>query len=338
MDLPQTPTSNILLTGAGFTHNFGVPLAEGMWSLLFNHPSIKSLNKVKKLLRRDFDYESVYHEVMSGKKYSEEERSAINIAILAAYETIDATVRDWTFTSDAPYPVNIYEIQRLIDSFAGENRECGFFFTLNQDLFIERHYSSGGLGTMPVLPGIQAPREARWFTANFRQQLDSSMYVTLPGPDIFEEKAMGSLRNARFCYVKLHGSYGWRSHNGTFQIVIGGGKEQWIAKEPLLKWNFSLFKRVLSQPGRRLVVIGYGFRDPHVNDIITKAIKKNGLRLLILCPTNPAEFRKQLMNQKYGNQLWEGLEGYFPYSLLQLYPGDQSKTEEAKMLREAIFE
>ena len=42
-------------------------------------------------------------------------------------------------------------------------------------------------------------------------------------------------------------------------MVVGGGKEERIAKEPLLKWYLDLFREVLTGPECNLLVIGYGF-------------------------------------------------------------------------------
>ncbi len=49
----------ILLTGAGFTKNFGGFLASEMWAQIFNSYHIKPHKKLGEILRRDFDYESV---------------------------------------------------------------------------------------------------------------------------------------------------------------------------------------------------------------------------------------------------------------------------------------
>ena len=40
----------ILLTGAGFTKNFGGFLANEMWSKIHNHPMVQSKPKLKQLL------------------------------------------------------------------------------------------------------------------------------------------------------------------------------------------------------------------------------------------------------------------------------------------------
>ena len=336
MELPDNRpiSSSILLTGAGFTHNFGAPLAEGMWSLIFSHPSVSSEKRVQSLLRDNFDFEDVYHEIVKSGNYGEEEISAISDAVISAYEAIDGNVINWSFDESASYPVNIYQLTDLINLFSDNGRKLGFFFTLNQDLFIERHYHSEHL---TVVPGIPIHDRSDWFTHRFNQPIDRQNYSILPGPDEADSVAYQDLLDYRCCYVKLHGSFGWRSYDGSLKIVIGRGKEESIAEEPLLKWNFSLFETVLRMPERRLLVVGYSFRDKHVNNIIASALRECGLRLFIIDPLSPREFREFTKNQERGEEIWERVEGYFPCSLLQLYPKDQTRTGEANRLQEVLF-
>jgi hypothetical protein len=51
----------VLLTGAGFTHNFGGFLANEMWAVIFNSPEIGKDPRLNELLQSDFDDESIYH-------------------------------------------------------------------------------------------------------------------------------------------------------------------------------------------------------------------------------------------------------------------------------------
>ena len=56
----------ILLTGAGFTHNFGGFLGREMWAKIFNNPLIQTRTRIRELLLEDFDFESVYSRISSG--------------------------------------------------------------------------------------------------------------------------------------------------------------------------------------------------------------------------------------------------------------------------------
>jgi hypothetical protein len=71
-------TDRSLLTGAGFTANFGAPLARGVWEKVFRHRQLPE--PVRALLRESFDFEGVYHEVLNGE-YSDEDRAAIKEAV-----------------------------------------------------------------------------------------------------------------------------------------------------------------------------------------------------------------------------------------------------------------
>jgi hypothetical protein len=336
MDFSRLSISHILLTGAGFTHNFGAPLADEMWSLIFNHPYIRSTERVHALLRNNFDFEDAYDEVMSGDDYNHDERSAIHTAVLDAYEKIDGIVLGWIDNPNSSRRINRNNVNKLIAQFAGNRHECGFFFTLNQDLFAERHYT-GEHAAAPSIPGLQ---KGNRFSSSFNQEIDNTNRITVPEREEIHKKASEDLRDAHFCYVKLHGSYDWRKHDDSLQLVIGRGKEDIISREPIFRLNWELFKSVLKQGARRLLVIGYSFRDEHVNKEITKAIAEYGLRLIILCPDKPREFlEKHLMlaDTEHGNDIRKAIDGYFPYTLEELFPGGQMEVADAaKRLFEAV--
>jgi hypothetical protein len=50
----------ILLTGAGFTRNFGGFLANQMWDKIFNREQVQNHPSLVNLLKDNFDFESVY--------------------------------------------------------------------------------------------------------------------------------------------------------------------------------------------------------------------------------------------------------------------------------------
>ncbi len=143
--------------------------------------------------------------------------------------------------------------------------------------------------------------------------------------------------SGRFHYVKLHGSQNWLSSDGKHAMVIGRNKPEQIDCEPLLDWYFKTFKQVLSFPNRRLLVIGYGFRDAHINEIIASSIAKHGLKLYVISPNDHEKFRADLHTRPCGMTLWKGLSGYFPYELEEMYPGDNYETEYARYINATLF-
>ncbi|MEK6776434.1 MAG: SIR2 family protein, partial [bacterium] len=139
-------------------------------------------------------------------------------------------------------------------------------------------------------------------------------------------KPINIVSNTTLHYVKLHGSFGWLSSNGSNCYVIGRKKEEKIADEPLLSWYFDLFTDVLSMPNRKLFVIGYGFQDSHVNEIIARSINNSNLKLYVVSPSPQSKLFSTLGEVEHGESILNGLSGYFPCTLLDIFPSDQSET------------
>lgn len=327
-DFPE----NILFTGAGFTKNFGGLLAREMWSKIFNDSGVQACPPIKELLMKDLDYESIYHKVVNGN-YSKDEKKIISDSILKAYRALDDICREWIYRNDAPYPVNIYGVNKLIERFSGDSNKIGFFFTLNQGLFIERHFNSSISGLIHP-GGIRRIPDTRKII--IKLPLEDLDFITLPTDG--ELKGNGTrLHSGTIHYVKLHGSYGWWSSDGSNCYVIGKEKENRIAGEPLLSWYFSLFQKALSHPSRKLLIIGYGFKDVHINKVFADSIKNSGLALYVISPSDQSEFIETIRGVEYGKILLQGLSGYFPYTLLDIFPADQSDSHSRKELMKCYF-
>ncbi|MCG8553767.1 MAG: SIR2 family protein [Proteobacteria bacterium] len=320
----------ILLTGAGFTHNFGAPLAAELWSLVFNHPAGQGAKRVREELLQDQNFERAYNTVVTEERFCPGDRMAIHAAVTDAFESVDKTLRDWRFTASGPRPVNIYEVQRLIGRFAGPVGGAGLFFTLNQDLFLERHYYNG---ERPAVAGI--PHHSEWFSSTFSsQKLEHEHGRTLPknAPDV-----AGLLNKHRFLYVKLHGSSNWYSSDGTQRMVIGRGKIKQIASEPLLAAYWRLFEHALTSGKRRLLIIGYGFADAHVNQVLANAVDSRETELFVLSPQLAKDFKSDLSTKPSGDRIWKGLRGYLHGSLLDAFPADQSTSPLAREIESRFF-
>ena len=65
---------------------------------------------------------------------------------------------------------------------------------------------------------------------------------------------------------------------------MGGNKTSAIAREPVLKWGMERFQEYLSKADTRLVAIGYGFRDHHINTAIVEAAGGSQLSLYVVNP------------------------------------------------------
>lgn len=333
-------SENILLTGAGFTKNFGGLLASEMWAEIFNHEKIQSQMKIKELMSDDFDYESIYYSIMEGS-YTGDEKEAMDDAVKSAYEYIDSILRQLIISH--PNPLELYVVNDLISKFSEtgsynvypETNIKSFIFTLNQDLFFERLYHNHHDAKISI-PGIKT--NSNWFTSHFNEPLNREDYCPLPNEEELSRNT-DVLSNGNFFLIKLHGSYNWISFDGTQKMVIGRGKTDQIQKEPLLKYYFEIFENVLSQNKRRLLIIGYGFSDKHINRIISKAIRDYGLKIYIMSPISPEEFKKKLCEKPgFGINIWQGISGYFQYSLKEIiFSKNSSKNTAIKQHFDDIF-
>jgi hypothetical protein len=322
----RTPENKVLLTGAGFTKNFGGLLADEMGDIIYNSQHLLK-SPVRNILHNKSNYEDFYEEVLNGN-FTNEEKKAAEDAIFEAYKKLDEVIRNFVYLANN---VHLNGVNNLIDMFAGGSDKSGFCFTLNQDLFIERNFF--GQKACLELPCIgRVPRHKN----PLAEPLD---YYTLPTEQGLSKKIndpINPLNSSNFYYIKLHGSFNWKSSDGSQQMVIGPGKEEQIGREPLLKWYNEIFSCILEQQDLKLLVIGYGFRDTHINRVISKAIEKNNLKLYVISPQNRVEFIKVLKQCAYGDVLSDNLEKYFPYDLFKIFPGDQSKTQAWKDIWEAI--
>jgi len=212
-----------------------------------------------------------------------------------------------------------YNLRVLLEWFTGEEggKNRGYIFTLNQDLLLERWYIGDKLLTAP---GME--RQMKWLK---NQTVSTEHIITVPTSEdmtaIKQEDEKNLSSSGRFHYVKLHGSQNWRTSDGRNAMVIGWKKDEIISREPLLKWYAQIFRRVLFQWDVRLLVIGYSFRDNHINKIISDSIRERRLKMYVVSPSDPLIFKNELLTRPLGKILWSGLAGYFPYMLRDVCPG-----------------
>lgn len=334
-------TENILLLGAGFTKNFGGLLANEMWAEIFNHEKIQAHPTLKKLMLNNFDYESVYFSVLEGfndkeglfgekgkcVKFNDEEKDSIKKATISAYKYIDEILREHVINH--PHPIELNYVNDLISEIGSQSviyeefykdgvhyhsytdtKKKSFIFTLNQDLFFERLYSNRTCAELSI-PGIN--NNPVWFTTNYNESLEKFGYCELPNKNKLDNQDI--LSKGNYFLIKLHGSCNWTSFDGSDIMVIGRGKEKQMREEPLLNLYFDIFKEVLLNGRHRLFIIGYGFGDKHINEIISKAVIENELKVYILSPESPKAFNEKLCKGPEKSEdtinIWNGVSGYF---------------------------
>lgn len=336
-------SEKVLLTGAGFTYNFGGFLANDIWSIIFNNRAVQSINSLRKrmLKSQEYDFESLYQEVIAGK--NNEEKKAMVEAVSKAYQLMDERIKHRGF-KEKMSEIDSFSLDSIFSfikkfSTTSENNGSGYFFTLNQDLFVERLFEHNNeLTLMPAMTSIV-----------HKKRFSPTTSYSLPDQEKLNEwlkmHADTYKNRDRPMYIKLHGSYSWRYRDNEDNdiMVIGGNKKKQIAKEPLLKYNFQLFEDCLAKDNIDLMVIGYGFRDRHINNIIIDSIKR-GLRLHIINPLPIDTFKRYLCKNNsstkkrcIGTCLYNAIYGYYNYDLVTLFSGTFKNTNLSYHLLENYF-
>jgi hypothetical protein len=162
--------------------------------------------------------------------------------------------------------------------------------------------------------------------------------VIVPDTEEVLKKAKEQFISESFPYLKLHGSYGWKSADGSNKIVIGKNKTASIAQNLILFWYFQIFANAIFQGNKKLLIIGYGFGDEHVNKLLAEAVEKYGLKIYIISTQSMEKMTTSIkQNHSYAIPMLKGIRGYYPYTLLEIFPANQSETEHIKEIKKALF-
>jgi len=337
--MPLITKKNILLTGAGFSANFGGLLAREMWSKILSNPRMDQIPEIQKVLRKNFDFEDVYSEIKNNGQIDPADKELFQQIVLESYSSMDDALKYYSTGSFAKSNIYIGNVIQWLGNFSGAKGEIGAHFTLNQDLLIERETH-----IMPL--GLSTPSNKVYRDLINSRQIDSTVQIQLPDEPALEEyKSKYLPSNGDYCFIKLHGSLGWLSHDGHNQLILGTNKVNDIAKEPLLKWYFEIFKEAISQKGVKLFILGYSFRDQHINEIILNAIIEYNLKIYIISPEDPETCKNRLEGKKNPGEIyevlktikiWEAVHGYFPYKLNEIFPANQVRTAVAQDIKKAM--
>src|SRR5437868_2864969 len=87
----------LLLTGAGFSRNWGGYLSSELWSLVLGNPKIRTRPKIDRLLHREMNFEAALAEVEVTDRatYTGRDREILREAVMDAFEVQDTRIRSW---------------------------------------------------------------------------------------------------------------------------------------------------------------------------------------------------------------------------------------------------
>lgn len=249
--------THILLTGAGFTRNWDGWLAKELEGDL--------------LARLADDYQ-LNRLLQSSSNYEEALEKAKSPGYSGVTLTPTQVKRFEKAIEESFWAMNTGLVQRGNMELAAEGPSIHTFlakfdaiFTLNQDLLLELYYQPNrhdlGRWKGTSYPGIEPPTVPR---------LDAGEVVRLER----RVATIGPTPPDQQPVYKLHGSVNWTDGTGSL-FVAGGSKDAYVRSKPLLTGYFAELRSRLRLPGTRLMVIGYGFADEHVNQLIVDAWQAN---------------------------------------------------------------
>lgn len=257
----------VLLTGAGFSKNWGGFVAREITNVLMsrlqNNPYL-----LQALNRGNFEdvLSQVQSEYLATRTAENQNRlDAMQGALSDVFGRMNAhlAATQFEFSNDIAH-----SIQKFLVSFDA-------IFTLNQDLLIEVHYNNQNVALWHgtrwqgyELPGLrELPLEDPLAGRVRSKWMPQEPFAQTPNMQP---------------YFKLHGSTAWRAADGSSLMVMGRNKVGSIRSNAILRWNYERFEEYLARPDTRLMVIGYGFADDHINATIVKAHQQGHLRLMYL--------------------------------------------------------
>jgi hypothetical protein len=264
-----------LLTAAGFSANWGGWVANEVFEYLLGCPEVIQDPRLRDLLWRhqaSGGFEDSLAELKLGRSpgfaqtWSEKDFTSLMNAIGRTFDAMNQGFlqRDiFEFSND------------LIHHVATFLRRFDAIFTLNQDVLLEHFYmSSNMLQQRPVhIPGMNQQRNPD----PLRASQGWASWTPMPaGSD-------RSIRSNTQPYIKLHGSSNWFDKDGSRILILGATKQREIQQSEILRWYSEIFEQCLRQPDSRLMIIGYGFRDDHINATV-KAAAESGLKIFVVDP------------------------------------------------------
>jgi SIR2-like domain len=262
---PQT----LILLGAGFSRNWGGWLAAEVDEYLLGHPSIdRPVRDVLWHHRGKGGFEGALGELQQGDP-ADKRLASLQSALMQMFRDMDEGFVNIDFNFNS----------HLKDAISTFLSRFDAIFSLNQDLLLERHYlerpqpnvANHWDNSAPTIPCV---------TPILSNNLDMSADILVTQESSF------SIAPGRQPYFKLHGSQNWRRALGgsSEMLIMGGNKPGLIDKFPLLKWYREEFRRRLTVPESKLLVIGYSFGDDHINQTLKLAVSEANLRVFIVDP------------------------------------------------------
>jgi hypothetical protein len=269
----------LLLTGAGFSYNWGGYLASEAFEFLLSVTD--GDDDLRSLLWRDHQAGLGFEDSLAKLQHEfahewsaqrEQDLRNLTSAVQQMFGSMAQAFSKTPFGTVLDNP--LFGVVNFLSKFH-------VIFTLNQDTLLEQQYIPHA-DQNTLEPFLTGHRYA--YRPGITESHDKSTYGAVGGQiELFMPKDKLELVPRLQPYIKLHGSIDIKASDHEMMLVIGGNKAANVAEQPLLRWYHELFKNRLREPEARLMIIGYSFGDAHINDLIFGGIEA-GLKIFIVDP------------------------------------------------------
>jgi hypothetical protein len=248
--------TTLLLTGAGFSNNWGGLLASDVSSYLMQ--LVKGNLELESLLHNCSGFEEAYEKLRAKVKNNASSNDVENISIFE--NALHHVFTEMNIAYQKKLSLNFSaDVSKSVSNFLAN---FDSIFTLNQDLLLELLYAK-------FFPIGHPKRKSGVEFVGMTPQRDWNQD---PLNTNWTERENRLLSHNTQPIYKLHGSINWVDEsNGNKMMIIGTEKEESISSQPIIRYLNGEFFRQLLLENSKLMIIGYGFKDRHINKYIIDA-------------------------------------------------------------------
>jgi hypothetical protein len=272
---------HFLLTGAGFSYNWGGYLASEAFEFLLS--VTQGDDDLRSLLWREHGRGMGFEDILSklqrefATEYSPDREQNLRNLTTAVQRMFGSMVISFARTQFEPTPREAeFSVTKFLAKFDA-------IFTLNQDTLLEQHYLPY-VGEKDFDQSLQFPGYIGACRPGIARALDTLTFGDLASRiELYKPGGDPIPTPRRQPYYKLHGSIDLKQSDRDLMLIIGGDKAANIDEQPLLKSYHRVFEASLQRTGARLMIIGYSFGDAHINKMLIAGVEA-GLKIFIIDP------------------------------------------------------
>ena len=263
-------TNNYLFTGAGYSCNWGYPSGKEIQDIIYGHKLIRNNKEIRKLLN-NLESKQNYEDLLELASRDTNLKDIIDEVIFEVFVNMEKDTDAVIINATGG---NSYMMHGFCEHILPR---MDIFFTLNQDDFIEKEIIFSNTNFKNFNKKIERPGIIRTGEKVYLLNRTTKDMID----DKFLMKDFHFNTEIVLPYIKLHGGSNlYDSYNR--RVMISGRKKRSEIDEKFLLTEYNkFFQERISISKSRLMLIGYGFGDDHINETISNACKNYGLKIFI---------------------------------------------------------